>query len=432
MKRFALVDCNNFFVSCERVFNPKLIGKPVVVLSSNDACVIARSNEAKALGIKMGVPAFQCKDIFKKYNVIVMSSNFALYGDMSSRVMQVVCDYSMDFEIYSVDEAFFSFNFAQDRSEGRSFDCAQDVFNDYAQFVRKKVKQKTGIPVSIGIGPTKTLAKVANKIAKKNKQYDGVFDITDQNIDDILEKIPVGDIWGIGYRYAKKLESVRILNAKDFKYANDVWVKKNLTVFGLRTMYELRGIPCLEIDEISEPKKSITVSRMFGRNVTDIEELKEAVASYVSCAAEKLRAQNSIASTITVFVAMTKYHDFHRFYNSSTYSFDIATSYTPDLIKAAHNCLQNLYKPGLIYKKAGVIITNIIPADFIQMNLYKPLGNTKKQKQISQIMDNVNEKWGRNMLRYAAVGTNQSWKMKQLKKSQCYTTSWHEILTIKI
>jgi DNA polymerase V len=297
MKRFLLIDCNNFFVSCERVFNPALKNKPVIVLSSNDGCVIARSNEAKLLGIPMGIPAFQCADLVKKHNIQVFSSNFALYGDMSNRIMYTLAQYVTALEIYSIDEAFLFIPEVTQSEELNNF-----YYTEYAQFLRKKVLQHTGIPISIGIGPTKTLAKVANKIAKKNSEHNGVFDITHRDKDTILEQLDVRDIWGIGSRYAKFLHAYGIHTARDFMHSNEQWIKKKLTVFGHKTLLELRGVSCLHVEEITSEKKSITVSRSFGRSVTSYIELQESVAHYISMAAQKLRAQNMAAGVITVFI----------------------------------------------------------------------------------------------------------------------------------
>lgn len=431
MKRFALVDCNNFFVSCERVFNPKLINKPVAVLSSNDACVIARSNEVKKLGIKMGEPYFACKDLLKKNNAFVYSSNFSLYGDMSARVMQTLTDYSTDIEEYSVDEAFLYFpdpfiNFDGEQSE-------TDYYNRYAKFVRKKVKQKTGIPVSIGMGPTKTLAKIANHIAKKNPEYAGVFDITNhKNLDHILKNFEISDIWGIGYRYTKKLNSYGIKNAYELRQCDENWVRKHLTITGLKTVLELRGISCLNLQDIVEPKQSITVSRSFGKNVTNINELKEAASYHVSTAAEKLRNQNAITGSLTIFICYTHFYEPQRYYDSTTIQLPIATSYTPDLIKFAHQCLEKLTKRIVVYKKIGVILSDFNSSTQAQFNIFHQMPDLDKQSKIMQTIDHANSKLGKNKIFYAAVGNEHSWATKKSCKSPNYTTSWNEILTIKI
>ncbi len=431
MKRFALADCNNFFVSCERVFNPKLVGKPVVVLSSNDACVIARSNEAKQLGIKMGQPAFECRYLFQKYKVIVYSANFALYGDMSSRVMQALTEYSTDIEVYSVDEAFL--HFPTMLKDYKSIDEERTYFQQYGQYVRKNVTQKTGIPLSIGLGPTKTLAKIANHIAKKNPQFNGVFDITNHpEADAWLQKIDVSEIWGIGYRYAKFLHNYNIKNVYQFIQCSDQWIRKNLTINGLKTVTELRGTPCFSLDDIPNSKQSITVSRMFGRNVSEIDALQEGVASHATIAGEKLRSEKSIASLMTVFVCYTHQFESQRFYNSHTIELDMPTSYTPTLINYANQCLAKLFKKGFIYKKVGIILEGLYPADFIQLNTFIQQPNTEKQNQIIEAVDTVNKKMGRNKVFFAAAGIKQSWQTKRAFKSQAYTTNWNELLTIKI
>ncbi len=430
MKRIALADCNNFFVSCERVFDPKLIGKPVVVLSSNDACVIARSNEAKKLGIKMGEPAFKCAETLKKHKVFVYSSNFPLYGDMSARVMQTLSNYASDIELYSVDEAFLYFPTAI------AFETPQEEsawYMHYAQLVRKQVVQNTGIPISIGVGPTKTLAKIANSLAKKNSAYNHVLDLTNHvHLDDILRTIEVGDIWGIGYRYADFLKRHSITTAYDLKQCDDAWVRKHLTINGLKTVLELRGMSCLSLQDLPEKKKSITVSRAFGKNVTSLCDLKEAIACHITTAAEKLRKQKTSTAAITVFVCFTHYYDANRFYHSSTITLPIATTYTPELISQATRCLEKLFKKGLVYKKVGIILSDFCSSSCIQLNTFATLPNTSKQSNIMKTIDTINAKMGRNKMFFAAAGTTHSWQTKRAKKSASYTTNWHELLTIHI
>lgn len=432
MKRYFLVDCNNFYVSCERVFNPALHNKPVAVLGSNDACVIARSNEVKALGVAMGVAAFECAALFKKHKVIVYSANFALYGDMSNRVMQTLMEYATDIEIYSVDEAFL---FVPPYNQLFSFCGSEaDYYRYYAQYMKTKVKQCTGIPVSIGIGPTKTLAKVANKLAKKNPQYNGVFDITNHpDIDVLLAAFDIGDIWGIGHRYAAFLQRHNIHNARDFKYADEKWVRKNMTIVGLKTLLELRGTACLSLVDHPEPKQTITVSRSFGKKMTDLVYLKEAMASYVSTAAAKLRAQQSLTTHITVYTVTNRYHDPHSFYQSMSCQLPIATDYTPDLITAAHRCLEKLFQRGLTYKKVGILFSDLVPRDCLQMSTIIPIiGNTREHATLMDTVDRINTKWGRDTLFFAAAGIEQPWKMYQANKSDCFTTNWHELLTINL
>lgn len=431
MKRIALADCNNFFASCERVFNPKLVKKPVVILSSNDGCIIARSNEAKKLGIKMGEPLFKCADLIKKYNVFVYSSNFSLYGDMSTRVMQTLSEFATEIEIYSIDEAFFYF---QDPIE--KFKSNQEELNwytDHAQFIRKQVQQKTGIPVSIGLGPTKTLAKLANSLAKKNAVYENVLDLTDHpNLDEILKTVEVGDIWGIGYRYADFLKRHNIKTAYELKQCDEVWIRKNLTINGLKTVLELKGMPCITLEDGPEEKKSITVSRSFGKNITELNDLKEAIAYHATRAAEKLRMQKTSASVITIFVGFVNYYDPQKHYLSSTITLPMASSYTPELIKHAINCLERLFKKGVMYKKAGIILSDFCSSSYIQLNPFEAIPDLTKQSKAMETLDKINFKMGRNKLFFAASGTKHAWKPRLEKKSPSYTTNWHELLTIKI
>lgn len=424
-KRIVLVDCNNFFVSCERVFDPTLIGKPVVVLSSNDGCVVARSQEAKALDIPMGAPAFECEHIFKKHNVQIFSSNFALYGDMSARVMQTLAQEAVDMEVYSVDEAFLHF-----ADYGQEDDAA--YYAARSQMLIRKVKQHTGIPISIGIAPTKTLAKVANKIAKKNPALGGYCDITGRaDVDDLLEKIPVGDVWGVGRRYAKMLIANTISTARALKYAPDAWVRKAMTINGLKMVHELRGIPCFAIDGTVQANQSITVSRSFGKVIINIDHLQEAAATHAVSAARKLRAQDLVAAHVTVFALASTYYDSSRSYQSAQRAIALSSSYTPDIISAAKACVRAFYTPGLRYKKVGVILTDLIHADHLQLNLYGPQKNLDKQASAMNALDSVTARWGTDKLTFAAAGVEHPWQVKKGKKSPCFTTSWHELLTIE-
>lgn len=429
MKRFFLLDCNNFFVSCERVFNPILRNKPVVVLSSNDACVIARSPEAKALAIPMGAAAWEYEAFFKKHNVIVYSANFALYGDMSARVMQTITEFASDIEIYSVDEAFFHVH----PYSTTALTKKENYFSLYAHAIKAAVQQRTGIPVSIGIGPTKTLAKIANYIAKKNPVHSGIFDITEHNdIDALLAKIPVAEIWGVGYRYAKLLQNKNIKTVRDFKYADEAWIRKKMTIVGYKTLLEIRGKSCLSLAIQPEPKQSITVSRLFGTKTPNVTHIRQALAAYVTSAAQKLRAQRSAAYHISVFLITTRHHDPDQVFTSTSCSLEIPTAYTPALITAAQSCLDQLLIPGIVYKKVGVILSDIVPVDSMQLSTFALTPNIDKQMHIMKAIDTVNKKLGRNKVSFAATGMLQPWKMKQLKKSQCFTTSWHELLEIGI
>lgn len=425
-RRILLVDCNNFFVSCERVFNPSLIGKPVVVLSNNDGCVIARSNEAKALDIPMGAPAFQYVPLFKKHNVQVFSSNFSLYGDMSSRVMHTLAQDATDLEVYSVDEAFLHIiDFGKEDNT--------DYFAAQALKLVRKVKQHTGIPISIGIAPTKTLAKVANKIAKKNPHGGGYFDITDRpDIDDLLDKVPVGDIWGVGRRYAKMLTAHGITTARALKYTDDAWARKKMTIIGLRMVHELRGIPCFAIDEEVEPNKSFVVSRSFGQATTDADIVKEAAAHHAATGALKLRKQKLLASHVSAFVLYRRPSDTERSYMSASVALAEPTHYSPTIISAAKACIDKLFIPGLIYKKAGIMLNNLSSTDEEQLQIEANLPLKTKQNSWMQAVDRVTTKWGTDRLIFAATGIERPWATKKELRSACYTTSWQELLTLDL
>lgn len=424
MRKIFLVDCNNFYVSCERVFNPAIRNKPVVVLGSNDACIVARSNEVKALGVPMGAPLWEYKDLLSAHNTHIYSANFALYGDMSARVMKTVAEFATDIEVYSVDEAFLYVADYQIKSH--------DYYTMYGMYIRQHVLKHTGIPTSIGIATTKTLAKIANRIAKKNPLHHGVFDITEHDTDAILASVDVADVWGIGYRYAKKLKSAGIKNAYDLKCADDRWIRKNLTINGLKTVFELRGIPCLTLEQSHEQRDSITVSRLFGNKTTNLSEMQQALAAYTTRAAEKVRAQGSLVGYITVFVVGAPYHDSHTTFNATSMSLPVATAYTPTLIAHAQRCLRQLFARGIVYKKVGIILSDLVSAQGVQLSTYTPTDNLVEQTKLMAVIDRANAKLGRNKIFFAAAGVKQSWAMKQNNKSQCFTTNWHELLTIKL
>lgn len=414
----ALVDCNNFYASCERVFNPHLCHKPLVILSNNDGCIIARSNEAKALGIPMGAPAFQYKELFKKHQVTVRSSNFALYGDMSNRVMNTLAQFAPDLQIYSIDEAFLML----DRPEE-------------AAIIRKTVLQWTGIPVSIGLAPTKTLAKAANHYAKKNSRNTGVFIMDTAEIQQkILDELSVEDIWGIGRRTANLLKGHQIQTAWDLRNVDDQWIRKKTSVITLRTVFELRGISCLELGEVSPSKKSITCSRSFGKRLTDEEEIAEALSSYTATAAEKLREEESLASIIQVFLLTSPHQEGQQYYtNTIQIVLPQPTNYTPSLIHHAKQGLKAIFKRGLAYKKTGIILGGLVSSHSYQQDLFVDQEiYHEKQRNLMTTLDHINQKYGRKVLKIAAEGIEQSWKMKSCQHSPCYTTRWDEIPTIHI
>ena len=424
-KVFALVDCNNFYVSCERVFNPMLKRVPVMVLSNNDGCVVARSNEVKALGIKMGSPAFKWDQLVREHNIQVFSSNYTLYADMSRRVMETLKNFSPDLEIYSIDEAFLSLSGLNLRD-----------LKSYGQKIRKTVYKWTGLPVSIGIAETKVLAKAANEIAKKHGEHSGVVDLINcsgKDIDSYIEKLDVSDVWGVGRQYTKLLKSYNINTAKDLKYADIKWIRKKMTVMGAKCVYELNGYSCFELDKYPEPRKGIRSSKSFGNPVTSKQDLRQAVASYVSRAAEKLRSQNSYTNVLVVFVKTNRFkRDEPQYSNSAYIKLKEPTSSTIDLTKSALAGLDRIYKSGYRYKKAGVLLEGIQPNNQIQLNLFHPFDYTKK-RQINMLMktiDAINKKWGKDSLKLATEGTKQAWKMRRTRLSQRYTTSWNELLEI--
>ena len=419
-RMIALVDCNNFYASCERVFNPRLKGKPVVVLSNNDGCIVARSNEAKALGIEVGTPVFKAESILKSRGGAIFSSNYALYGDMSGRVMEVLSQFTPEMEIYSIDESFL--------------ELSHLGIKDYPQLgqeIRERVRQWTGIPVSIGIGPTKTLAKVANRFAKRTPECQGVMTLNSpEEIKKLLAMTEVGDIWGIGHRYARFLNRQGILNGLQFRESRDEWIRTHMTVVGLRTAWELRGIPCIEMEEAPDPKKGIVSSRSFGRPVESLQELEEALAEYVTRGAEKLRKQHSVADWIHVFLMTNRFKEEDAQYNN-LFGKPISrpTSHTGELIKEAPRCLRVIYRPGFRYKKTGVMFTGIQPEEVLPLSLWEAQESPplEKYSRLMETIDQINHDWGRSTIQSAAAGVSRNWKMRQFFLSPRYTTRWDQI-----
>jgi DNA polymerase V len=418
---FAIVDCNNFYASCERAFDPKLKSRPVIVLSNNDGCVIARSNEAKALGITMGMPYFMALPIIKDRNVQVRSSNYTLYGDMSNRVMQVLDQFTPEIEYYSIDEAFL--NLAGFEHFG---------IEQYASKIRQTVLSWTSIPVSIGIAPTKTLAKVANLIAKKHTK-DGVYSIMD---DDkrlkVLAKIDIEDVWGIGRRWSKFLKNNNISSALDFINTRESWIRKNLNILGLKTQAELRGYSCIDLEMLEEPKKSITVSRSFSETVQELEELTEALVRFVSRGGEKLRKSDFAAKQLIVFIRTNPFNREKQPYysNSAAVSLPYASDYTPELIEYALRALNRIYKPNYEYKKLGVYFTALEPKQEIIHDLFEYRDNTYNTK-LMNALDKINQKMGRGTVSYLGAGLNPKWYPKANMCSPQYTTNWKHIPIIK-
>ena len=417
-RKIALIDCNSFYVSCERLFNPKIRKKPVVVLSNNDGCIISRSNEAKALGIKMGEPYFKEKDIIVKNNVQVFSSNYSLYGDISRRVMRTLKRFNSDIEIYSIDEAFLDLSNFPDNE-----------VKNIGHEIRNIVLKWTGIPTSIGIAKTKTLSKVANHIAKK-KQSGVTSFIGIENIDSILEKVEINDVWGVGKQLTKFYHKSGIYNAKQLKNVSNTWIKKSSNVLSSRTAMELRGIPCIDLEATSSKRKSCVVSRSFGQRVENFQELKEAIASYSLNASEKIRSESLVTKSITVFIRTSPFQSRFGYYsNSKTIDFPIATNNSIEIVKAAISSLETIFKNGYRYQKAGVMLSRL--SDSVGG---KNLFSSEKDKKINSLMksiDNTNHRYGRSTLSLASAGVHKRWNTRRQHYSKIDTTDFYCLPTIK-
>lgn len=418
---YALVDCNNFYASCERVFNPSLNNKPIIVLSNNDGCAVARSNEAKALGIKMGVPLFEIKDIIQKHNVNVFSSNYELYGDLSNRVMNILATYSPEIEVYSIDEAFLKFD---------GFDKYFEL-QPYGVDITKKVKKWTGIPISIGFAPTKALAKVANKIAKKfPERTDSSYVIdTEEKKIKALKWTNIEDVWGIGRKHAKRLRAIQVNNAYDFTLLDDNWVRKNMTVVGLKLKHDLQGIPTIGFEDI-KPKQNIACTRSFEKMYNNLDDISERVSTFSAILGEKLRKQNSHCNMISIFIISNYFRkdlEQHRaFLNIKT---DFPTSSTFEINKLVQKALKSIYKEGIYYKKAGVMVGCITPADSYQMKIFG--GENPKHIDIMKSLDELNKRYG-NKVVFGRNDLKRRHKMKQEKLSPCYSTRFEDIITINM
>jgi len=409
---FALMDCNNFYASCERVFNPRLEGKPIVILSNNDGCIIARSNEAKHLGIPMGAPFFEWREYCQQHRVHVFSSNYALYGDLSQRVMSSLATFCPTIEIYSIDEAFLLF-------EGMT--SAERLA--YAADIRRAIKMWTGIPVSIGIAPTKTLAKVANYQAKKHT-ITGVFDLSQTETQEkILAQFPVQELWGIGRNLSKTLNLINIHTAKELRDANQKIIRSQFSVVMERMIQELRGISCLPLETV-QARKQIISSRSFGKAISRLSDIEEALSHYTANACLKLRQQNSTANGITVFLNQNIHHSVHL-----TYSFPTPSCDTSYIIKMAKKCLQKLFKPGLRYHKTGIILLDLGSRSINQFDLFTDTNNTKSNL-IMKTVDTINEKMGKTALFRCAEGTERAWRIRCDKRSPRYTTHWDELVRV--
>ncbi len=415
----ALIDCNNFYASCERIFNPKLIGVPIVVLSNNDGCIITRSAEAKALGIKMGEPYFKAKKIIETNNVKVFSSNYSLYGDISQRVMEILARFASDVEIYSIDEAFLGLN---------GFENYE--LNKYCGYIRRTIKQWVGIPVSIGVSSTKTLSKIANNIAKKNKQYEGVRILKSWfDINEALKLTPIEDVWGIGRRLSIFLKKYNVSTAYDFTQLDQGWIRKNMGVVGEKIFLELCGVSCIELELIPSDKKSCCVSRSFSKPIERINDLEESVSSYGTRVTEKIREEGLVAESMSVFLLTNYFNKKEKQYsNSVKLQLPYPTNNSIKIVRRALEGLRKIYRKGYRYKKAGVILYGLARA-----NQKRGLLDYDRESSdsIMNTMDRINERYGSSTIRLASEGIEKSWRMRRESVSPCYTTNFDDLVEVK-
>ena len=415
----ALADVNNFYVSCQRVFEPKLIGRPVVVLSNNDGCVVARSAEAKALGIKMAAPWHQLRDFAQQEGIIARSSNYALYADMSHRVMTILSRFSPHQEIYSIDECFLSFDgLLQDHTE-------------LAQEIRRTVLQWTGLPICVGIAPTKTLAKLSNHIAKKQTSFNGVCEwlkLSSQQQTKQMQDLPVDDVWGIGRKLAARLNQEGIHRVIDLKQANANQIRQRYSLVVQRTVHELCGMPSIELEEITPDKQQILCSRSFGQAIYTEHELGEAISTYIARAAEKLRQQGSIAGGLAVFICTNRFRPKDPQYSQHiSMPLTQASDDTVLLTRAALWVLKRMYRAGFAYAKAGVMLCDVQPRSAVQGHLFLQSADPVKRAALNKVMDDINRQWGRGSIQMASAGFNPAWQMRQNKLSPYWTTRWADL-----
>jgi DNA polymerase V len=420
----ALVDCNNFYVSCERVFRPDLIGKPVAVLSNNDGCIVARSQEVKNLGVKMGAPLFQIQQLVNRHNIQLFSSNYVLYADMSARVMATLEEFAPSLEVYSIDEAFLDLTGV--------YPCHQDPIA-YGQRIRKAVFRATGIPVCVGMGPTKTLAKLANFAAKKWKMTGGVLDLSDTvRLEKLMKIVPVGEVWGIGSRTTTKLNQVGINTVWDLAIQPSKRIQAQLNVVVARTVLELNGISCLELEKIAPDKQQIVCSRSFSRRLTEYRELFAALAEFCSRAAEKLRRQQSVTGCITVFIRTNPFNPQEpQYQRSASVKLDAATQDTRAIIATANRLLKEIFKAGYGYHKCGVQLSHIQPEITPgQIDLFEVATNQHDGKQLMEVVGRINRRFPK-AITLAVTGFDKTWKPKMERISQRYTTDWRELIIVR-
>ncbi|MDY0780540.1 Y-family DNA polymerase [Tenacibaculum sp. IB213877] len=417
---FALVDCNNFYASCERVFNPNLQNKPIAILSNNDGCVISRSDEAKAIGLPMGAPIFKWEQFCKENNISVLSSNYPLYGDMSERVMNILAQFTPDVEVYSIDEAFLQF---------KGFDdCNFDV---YGQQIRQRVLRWTGIPTCVGVAPTKGLSKIANKIARKFlKETNGVYVIdSEEKRIKALKWMPIEDVWGIGYRLQKKLKAKGCVKAYDFTQLDSEWVRKTFSITLWKLQQDLLGNPTLELDE-RETKKAIATTRSFEYTYSDIENIKERISTFAVSCAEKLRNQNSSCHMLIVTLSSDRHKkELEQHRASKTVIFPYPTNSTLAISKSAVAAVKTIFKEGIKYKRAGVIVTGLVPDDNFQLDLF--LKENPKHKPLMSAIDIINRKYKSDKIKLANQDLKRTWKMRQERLSPKYTTNIKDVIVVK-
>ena len=419
---FALVDCNNFYASCEKLFAPKLAGRPVVVLSNNDGCVVARSAEAKALSIGMSVPWFKIAANAESQGVVALSSNYALYADMSNRVVEVLSAFTPDLEVYSIDESFL------DLSGFRHLDLVA-----YAQQIRQRVRRWIGLPVCVGIGPTKTLAKLANHFAKKGPAFEGVGDLA--SLDEatrsrLFSETPIDEVWGVGRRIASRLSEMGIETVEALRQSDPDWIREQFSVVLSRTVRELNCVSCLSLEAVTPPKQQIMASRSFGSLVSDVEDLREALAHHVSRAAEKLRSQGDEAGALTVMIRTNPFKPTEPQYQRTvTLPLATPTSDTLRLIAVAHRILEDIFRPGFAYHKAGILLSELQSAKTRQADLFGLPAEDARRQAVMRAMDEINQKWGRGTVRASAAGHRAGWQMRRERLSPAYTTSWSGLPT---
>lgn len=416
----ALLDCNNFYASCERVFDASVKRKPVVVLSNNDGCVIARSDEAKAIGVTMGSPLFKVESLLEEHDAEIFSSNYALYGDMSGRVMNLLHNFTPEIEIYSIDEAFLS------------LEPRKNSLNKLAYTIREKMYKWTGIPVSIGIAETKVLAKIANRQAKKSEEIEGVLNLyRSGKTESILKETPVQDIWGIGYRSTLKLRDNQILTAWQLRETDNRFIRRLLTVTGARIALELRGIKCLPFEFVQTKKHNITCSRSFGQTVNQYQDVKEAVLYFLTRACEKMRKYDLAANAVTVLISTDRFRPVPAPYSTSaTYSSTYPTDSNQEIQQWTIKTLERIYKENFEYRRAGIILSGLVPAERLTKRMFDD-ERFQKQHNLMKAIDEINQKFGKDTVRFAGVKTEGNWKMKQLRKSKSYTTNWNELLVVR-